>query len=64
MTTILIVDDDVYIGDMLEEILTKEGYRAARAYSGTEALQAVKKVAGAADMDTEAVLKAALKYLF
>lgn len=33
-------------------------------YSGTEALQAVKKVAGAADMDTEAVLKAALKYLF
>ena len=38
MTTILIVDDDVYIGDMLEEILTKEGYRAARAYSGTEAL--------------------------
>ena len=30
----------------------------------TEVLQAVKKVAGAADMDTEAVLKAALKYLF
>ena len=24
MNTILIVDDDVYIGDMLEEILTKE----------------------------------------
>lgn len=38
MHTILIVDDDVYIGDMLEEILTKEGYRTARAYSGTEAL--------------------------
>lgn len=38
MSTILIVDDDVYIGDMLEEILTKEGYRTARAYSGTEAL--------------------------
>lgn len=38
MKTILIVDDDVYIGDMLEEILTKEGYRTARAYSGTEAL--------------------------
>lgn len=36
----------------------------ALGYSGTEALQAVKKVAGAADMDTEAVLKAALKYLF
>lgn len=38
MSTILIVDDDVYIGDMLAEILTKEGYRTARAYSGTEAL--------------------------
>ncbi len=38
MHTILIVDDDVYIGDMLEEILEKEGYRTARAYSGTEAL--------------------------
>lgn len=38
MSTILIIDDDVYIGDMLEELLTKEGYRAARAYSGTEAL--------------------------
>ena len=38
MSTILIVDDDVYIGDMLAEILTKEGYLTARAYSGTEAL--------------------------
>lgn len=38
MKTILIVDDDVYIGDMLEELLAKNGYRAARAYSGTEAL--------------------------
>ena len=27
MNTIRIVDDDVYIGDMLEEILTKEGYQ-------------------------------------
>ena len=26
MKQILIVDDDVSIGDMLEEILTKEGY--------------------------------------
>lgn len=34
---ISIVDDDVYIGDMLEEILTKEGYSVSRAYSGTEA---------------------------
>lgn len=38
MKKILIIDDDVYIGDMLEEILTKEGYAVARAYSGTEVL--------------------------
>ena len=38
MKTILIVDDDVCIGDMLQEILSKEGYGTARAYSGTEAL--------------------------
>ncbi|SHH86502.1 DNA-binding response regulator, OmpR family, contains REC and winged-helix (wHTH) domain [Sporobacter termitidis DSM 10068] len=35
---ILIIDDDVYIGDMLEEVLKKEGYAVLRAYSGTEAL--------------------------
>ena len=34
MKQILIVDDDVSIGDMLEEILTKEGYGVSRAYSG------------------------------
>lgn len=38
MKTILIVDDDVYIGNMLEELLTKENYAVGRAYSGTEAL--------------------------
>lgn len=40
MTTpvIAIVDDDVYIGDMLEELLRREGYGVLRAYSGTEAL--------------------------
>lgn len=38
LKTILIVDDDVYIGDMLEELLTKENYAVGRAYSGTEAL--------------------------
>ena len=38
---ILIVEDDVYIGDMLEEALLKEGYGVVRAYSGTEALYAV-----------------------
>lgn len=38
MKKILIVDDDMHIGNMLEEILTKEGYGVLRAYSGTEAL--------------------------
>ena len=38
MKTIAIIDDDIHIGDMLEEILTKEGYSVLRAYSGTEAL--------------------------
>lgn len=35
---ILVIDDDVYIGNMLEEVLLKEGYDVLRAYSGTEAL--------------------------
>lgn len=38
MKKILIVDDDVSIGNMLEEMLMKEGYTVLRAYSGTEAL--------------------------
>lgn len=38
MNTILVVDDDVYIGNMLEEVLHKEGYGVLRAYSGSEAL--------------------------
>ncbi len=38
MKTIAIIDDDVYIGDMLETLLTSEGYGVVRAYSGTEAL--------------------------
>ncbi len=38
MKTIAIVDDDVYIGNMLEEILCNNGYAVLRAYSGTEAL--------------------------
>lgn len=38
MKQILIVDDDVHIGNMLEETLQREGYGVARAYSGTEAL--------------------------
>lgn len=38
MKKILVIDDDVYIGDMLEEMLFKEGYGVLRAYSGSEAL--------------------------
>ena len=38
MKTILIIDDDVYIGDMLQEVLEKENYSVLRAYSGSEAL--------------------------
>ena len=38
MKTILIIDDDMHIGDMLKEVLEREGYGVLRAYSGTEAL--------------------------
>lgn len=38
MHTIAIIDDDIHIGDMLAELLHKEGYVVLRAYSGTEAL--------------------------
>lgn len=38
MKNILIVDDDVHIGNMLEETLSREGYGVWRAYSGSEAL--------------------------
>ncbi len=38
MKKILIVDDDVNIGNMLEEVLSAEGYGVRRAYSGTEAV--------------------------
>lgn len=38
MKNILIIDDDIHIGNMLEETLTKEGYTVSRAYSGTEAM--------------------------
>ena len=38
MKTIAIIDDDLHIGDMLTEVLTREGFAVLRAYSGTEAL--------------------------
>lgn len=41
MKNIFIIDDDIHIGNMLEEVLTREGYGVLRAYSGTEALLAL-----------------------
>lgn len=38
MKNILIIDDDIHIGNLLEEILAKEEYSISRAYSGTEAI--------------------------
>lgn len=38
MKNILIIDDDLHIGNVLEETLTNEGYSVSRAYSGTEAV--------------------------
>lgn len=37
MPNILIIDDDLHIGNLLEETLQKENYNVSRAYSGTEA---------------------------
>ena len=39
---ILIVDDDPCVSDLLNELLSKEGYGVLRAYSGTEALLVLK----------------------
>lgn len=38
MKNILIVEDDIHIGNALEETLISEGYSVSRAYSGTEAV--------------------------
>lgn len=38
MKQILIIDDDIHIGNMMEEVLSKENYLVSRAYSGTEAV--------------------------
>ena len=43
MKHILIVEDDVPIGNLVEEALTGAGYRVTRAYSGTEALYALDR---------------------
>ena len=41
--TILIIDDDVQIGNLEQELLERESYRTLRAYSGTEALLLLEK---------------------
>lgn len=44
MKNILIVDDDLHIGNVLEETLTGEGYSVTRAYSGTEAVLVLSRI--------------------
>lgn len=43
MSCILIIEDDLHIGNMLEETLILEGYSVLRAFSGTEALLILSK---------------------
>lgn len=43
MNTIAVIEDDEYIGSLLEECLAAEGYMVIRAYSGTEALLLLEK---------------------
>ena len=43
METILIIDEDVAIGNLEQEVLEREGYLVQRAYSGTEALLLLKE---------------------
>lgn len=43
MKNILIIDDDLHIGNALEELLTNNGYGVSRAYSGTEAIFVLSK---------------------
>ena len=43
MRHILVVDDDIHIGDLLQEALEGEGCRVSRAYSGTEAVLALER---------------------
>lgn len=41
--TILIIDDDIQIGNLEQEVLEREGYLCKRAYSGTEAVLFLEK---------------------
>ena len=42
-TQVLIVDDDPVMGELLDALLTVEGYRVTRALSGEEALQVARE---------------------
>ena len=42
MKEILVVDDDIQIGNVMEKVLSEEGYAVSRAYSGTEVLLFLK----------------------
>ena len=42
-TQVLIVDDDPVMGELLDALLTVEGYRVTRAHSGKEALQVARE---------------------
>ena len=42
--SILIIDDDMAIGNLEQEVLEREGYAVLRAYSGTEAQMLLKNV--------------------
>lgn len=44
MGCILVIDDDINIGNMLEKALTIEGYKVKRAYSGSEALMVLDRL--------------------
>ena len=43
MTTIAVIEDDLPIGNLLQEVLEKQGYAVRRAYSGTEALYLLER---------------------
>ena len=43
MPHILIIDDDLHIGNLLEETLKAEGYGVSRAFSGTKALEVLSR---------------------
>ena len=43
MTTIAVIEDGLPIGNLLQEVLEKQGYAVRRAYSGTEALYLLER---------------------